>query len=99
MPRTKTKRTGTKSASGEPSKAQQIRDAAKTLGKKVRPRDIVAALKEKGTTVTSAQVSTTLSAAGYRRKRRGKKAAATTTAPAVQNSLNVEGLVAAKVLL
>src|SRR5262245_34940955 len=57
------------------SKAQAIRDTAKELGKKARPRDIVAALAAKGITVASAQVSTTLKAAGMRRGRRRKKEA------------------------
>jgi len=57
------------------SKAQSIRDAAKELGGKVRPRDIIAALKAKGITVSSPQVSSTLKAAGWRRRRHGKRAA------------------------
>ena len=39
------------------------------------PRDVIAELAKEGITVSSAQVSTTLSAAGYRRKHRGNKAA------------------------
>ena len=94
MPRRK------KAASGQPSKAQMIRDVAKELGKKVWPRDVVAKLAEKGVKVSSPQVSKTLRAAGYRRKRRGKKPA---TAPAAHasasNGLNVEALMAAKALI
>ena len=55
------------------SKAQAIRDIAKELGRKARPRDIIAALAEKGIKVVSAQVSMTLKAAGMRRRRRRRK--------------------------
>jgi len=91
MPRTK------KSAVGEISKAEHIRQAAKTMGKKVRPKQIIAVLKEQGIVVTSPQVSSTLKAAGYHRKRRGKKAAsATAPTPASANGLTLNALVAAK---
>jgi hypothetical protein len=56
------------------SKAQAIRDAAKEIGGKPRPRDIIAALKAKGISVSSPQVSSTLKAAGLRRGKRGRKA-------------------------
>ena len=55
------------------NKAQSIRDMANELGKKSRPRDIIAALAAKGITVTSPQVSMTLKAAGLRRGKRRKK--------------------------
>jgi hypothetical protein len=58
-------------------KAQAIRDQIKKLGKKVRGRDIIAALAAKGIKVTPAQVSTTLKAAGFRRVRRRKTSKAT----------------------
>jgi arginine repressor len=87
-------------SAGEPSKAQRIRDVAKTLGKKVRPRDVIAELAKEGVKVSSAQVSMTLRSAGYTRRRRGKKAAASTAAaPAFGNGLNVEALLAAKALI
>jgi hypothetical protein len=54
------------------NKAQSIRDLGKELGKKARPRDIIAALAEKGIVVSSPQVSSTLKAAGMRRGRRKK---------------------------
>ena len=60
-------------ASNKINKAQAIRDVAKELGKKARPKHIIAALAEKGITVVSAQVSTVLKAAGLRRGRRRKK--------------------------
>jgi hypothetical protein len=93
MPRPK------KSAAGQINKAERIRQAAKRLGKKVRPRDVIAELAKEGISVSSAQVSTTLTAAGYRRKRRGKKTAAASAHPASGNGLNFEALIAAKALI
>ena len=58
---------------GSINKAQAIRDTGKELGKKARPKDIIAALAAKGITVTSPQVSMTLKAAGLRKGRRKKK--------------------------
>ena len=84
-------------AAGQINKAQRIREVAKTLGKKVRPKDVIAELAEEGITVSSAQVSTTLAAAGYRRKRRGKKSAVAAR-NAGGNGLNLEALIAAKAL-
>ena len=71
--------------------------AGTTIGKKVRPKDIIAVLAKEGVKVSSAQVSTTLRAAGYRRKRRGKKAVGN-AAPAA-NGLNLNALIAAKELI
>jgi hypothetical protein len=92
-----------KAAEGEqPSRAEMIRQTARALGKRVRPRDIIATLKDKGVTVSHTLVSKTLHAAGFRRKRqpRGRKAAGTTSAtPALGNGLNVEALIAAKALI
>jgi arginine repressor len=76
----KKRTTRTQSGSNGTSKAQAIRDIAKELGKKARPRDIVAALAAKGITVASAQVSTVLKAAGLRRGRRGRKRGKATAA-------------------
>jgi arginine repressor len=75
MPRPKKSKT----ASEQSSRAEMIRRTAKALGKNVRPRDIVAALKEKGVTVSPSLVSKTLKAAGLKQKRRGKKVAASTS--------------------
>ena len=66
-------------ASEQSSRAEMIRQTAKALGKNVRPRDIIAALKEKGVTVSPSLVSKTLKAAGMKRKSRGQKAAASTS--------------------
>ena len=77
-------------ASNGINKAQSIRDMGKELGKKARPRDIIAALAEKGIKVASAQVSTVLKAAGLRRGRRRRKVVV--TAAAKQHSENGQGL-------
>jgi hypothetical protein len=69
----KKRKTKKQSAPNKINKAQAIRDSANELGKKARPRDIIAALAEKGITVSSPQVSVTLKAAGLRRGRRRKK--------------------------
>jgi arginine repressor len=66
-------------ASEQTSKAEMIRQTANTLGTNVRPRDIVAALKDKGVTVSPNLVSKTLKAAGLKPKRRGRKVAASTS--------------------
>ena len=81
------------------NKAQAIRDTAEKLGKKFRPRDIIAALSAKGITVSSPQVSMTLKAAGYRRVRRSRKAKAAVAANANQAvSFSISGLVHTKKL-
>jgi arginine repressor len=85
---------------GQVNKAQRIRDVAKTLGKKVRPKDVIAELAKEGVAVSSAQVSTTLSAAGYRRKRRRKQLAPVAAAkPANRNGVDLDALIAAKALI
>jgi lambda repressor-like predicted transcriptional regulator len=84
------------------NKAQRIRDAAKSLGKKVRPKDIIAELAKEGIHVTSAQVSTTLSAAGYRRRRRkatAGTASGKTTGKSAGHGLDLEALIATKALI
>lgn len=87
------------------NKAQAIRDAAKELGgKKVRPRDVIAALAAKGITVSSPQVSSTLKAAGFRRTRRkgtpvGSTNNAKSAAQPESNGLSLEHLLAAKALI
>jgi lambda repressor-like predicted transcriptional regulator len=78
------------------NKAQRIREVAKALGRKVRPRDVIAQLHKEGITVSSAQVSTTLSAAGYRRKRRGRRAGAASAHATPNGGLNLDALIAAK---
>jgi hypothetical protein len=85
------------------NKAEMIRQVAKALGKKVRPRDIIATLRGRGVVVTHPQVSKTLKAAGYRRRRRGKKSAPATAERLARKStkrpLDLEALIAAKALV
>jgi hypothetical protein len=57
------------------TKAQAIRDTALELGKRARPRHVVAALAEKGINVTSPQVSATLKKmAGPKKRQRNQPA-------------------------
>jgi arginine repressor len=86
------------------NKAEAIRAAAKSLGKKVRPRDVIAMLKEQGIAVSSAQVSTTLKSMGMRRTRRGRMATggpvSAVSRPASRSeSITIEDLIAAKKLV
>jgi len=89
--------------SGKVNKAERIRQTAKTLGKKVRPKDIIAALAKDGIHVSSAQVSTTLSAAGYRRRgkkvRTGAAAGKSSASKSAGHGLDIEALIATKALI
>ncbi len=79
-----------------------IRQTAQTLGKRVRPRDIIATLKEKGVTVSSTLVSKTLAAAGFRRRRRRRKLGGRADVRQTNSAagpLNLDALIAAKVLI
>jgi hypothetical protein len=58
------------SSTAEMSKADAIRDAVSRLGRKARPRDVIADLAEKGVTVTSPQVSSLMKKLGIKRRRR-----------------------------
>lgn len=84
-------------------KAEAIRSAARSLGKKVRPRDVIAMLKDQGIEVSSAQVSTTLKSMGMRRSRRGGKTrAAMAAAPRMTSkatAISIDYLIAAKKLV
>ena len=91
----KKRKTRKASASNGVNKAQAIRDMGKELGKKARPRDIIAALAAKGISVSSPQVSTTLIAAGLRKGRR-KKSKSVVVAP--KHSANGHGLDLAELL-
>src|SRR6516225_8889499 len=87
-------------STAESSKADLIRQAAKSLGKKVRPRDIIAKLKEQGVEVSHALVSSTLRRAGLRPKRRRRKAEVKKVrVTATANRLNLDALIAAKSLV
>jgi ABC-type nitrate/sulfonate/bicarbonate transport system substrate-binding protein len=62
------------------NKSQSIRDAFTELGKKARPKDIIAALAARGIDVSHALVGSTLKAAGLRRGRRRRKVVAVVAA-------------------
>ncbi len=95
------RRKKTTNKTGAVNKAEAIRQAAKALGgKKVRPKDVIAALAAKGITVSSPQVSSTLKAAGYRRIRRRKAAASPKPHHASATAeVSLEHLLAAKALV
>ena len=86
----------------QPSRAELIRQTAQALGKRVRPRDIIAHLKEKGVAVSHTLVSKTLAAAGFRRRRRRRKpgsGADARQATSAGGSLDLGALLAAKALI
>jgi arginine repressor len=81
------------------TKADKIREVAGGMEKPVRPRDVIAALKEKGVTASSAQVSTVLLAMGMKKKRRRRRKVAAVAPAATSTGLNISDLVAAKKLV
>jgi hypothetical protein len=86
----------------QPSRAEMIRQTAKAMGGKVRPRDIIAALKEKGVSVSHTLVSKTLAAAGFHRRRRRRKPGAGANARQAASGggpLDLGALIAAKTLI
>jgi hypothetical protein len=94
----------TNGSSGYGNKAEAIRRAARSLGKKVRPRDIIAMLKEQGIVVSSAQVSTTLKSMGMKKVRRGRRPGAggdgdVSRGASRPEAITIEDLIAAKKLV
>ncbi len=87
-----------KVASDQPTKADQIRKAAHELPKPIRPRDVIAKLKEEGIEVTPNHVAQVLRSSGFRRRRRRRSrgVAASPTVGTSGHGLNVEALLAAK---
>lgn len=91
-------------AVGTESKADSIRRVAGGMGKRVRPRDVVAALREEGLDVSFAQVGHVLKSMGMRRRRGGRKpggarAAGTRAAHAnASATISLDALIAAKKL-
>jgi arginine repressor len=81
------------------SKAELIRQTAQSIPKPIRPRDIIAHLKDQGVEVSYALVSSTLRAAGLRRRRRRRTAGGAVAMPAAANGLNLDALIAAKSLI
>ncbi|HVC92697.1 MAG TPA: hypothetical protein VND64_03355 [Pirellulales bacterium] len=86
---------------GTGTKADLIRDAARGMKKPIRPRDVVATLKDQGTDVSRTQVSQVLARMGMKRKRRGSGKAAAGSAARSTNStsISIDDLVAAKKLV
>ncbi len=77
------------------SKAQAIRDALAHLGRRTRPRDVIAHLKEGGVTVSAAQVSAIRK--GFRKHGAGKRSVTGLAAKANSDAgIAVEHLIAAK---
>ena len=88
-------------SSGNGTKADAIRDVAKSLPQPVRPRDVRDVLAGQGIHTSSTVIGKVLTAMGMRRRRR-RKAAAGTSAPAARSttaSLSIDDLVAAKKLV
>jgi hypothetical protein len=84
--------------SAEPASAttaDAIREAARALPKPIRPRDVIAALAEKGITVSNSQVGQVLKGMGMRRRRRGRGVVRAT----VTSTLTLDSLLAAKKLV
>lgn len=89
--------------SGRASKADAIRRIAQGMGKRLRPRDVIATLAAEGVSVSSAQVGQVLKKMGMRRRPRGRKPAglaARSGRPSSANSqsISLEALMAAKKL-
>ncbi len=93
---------GASKASAHGSKAEAIRDAIKSMGKRVRPRDVISSLAEKGIRVSSAQVSTVAKSMGMRRRRGGGRqpamAGAASRTSQASAAISIEDLIAAKKL-
>ncbi|HVA47093.1 MAG TPA: hypothetical protein VNH11_12060 [Pirellulales bacterium] len=82
------------------TKADQIREVAKSLPKPVRPRDVVATLAEQGVKASSAQVSQVLKGMGLKRRRRAGRRAGprSVVVETVASTLTLDSLLAAKKL-
>jgi hypothetical protein len=101
-PGRKTPRThATSNGSAGTTKAERIRQIAQGMGKRVRPRDVIATLAAEGVEVSSAQVSTVLRGMGMRRRRGRKPAGAAPSRPVISTSelLSLDSLLAAKKLV
>lgn len=94
-------KTAPKATGERGEKAEAIRAAARSIGGKVRPRDVIAMLKDQGIEVSSAQVSTTLRKMGMRKTKRGRKPGrpAASARAAHSGSISIDDLIAAKKLV
>lgn len=86
------------SKGGRGSKAEAIRAQIKSMGKRMRPRDVIAELKAQGIVVSSAQVSTVAKSMGMRRRGERKPAMAGIAARTskASNAISIDDLIAAK---
>ncbi|HEV3342968.1 MAG TPA: hypothetical protein VG125_21520 [Pirellulales bacterium] len=94
---------GAEPVAGAASKADHIRRVVGGMGKRVRPRDVIAALGSEGISVSYAQVGQVLKGLGMRR--RGRKGAGRRTGAraggqrrAAATEISLEALIAAKKL-
>ena len=79
------------------NKSQAIRDTVVELGKKSRPRDVIAKLKAQGIDVSAALVTNVMARSGRRQKRTTRTAGAGRAVCA--DNLTMESLLSAKQLL
>ena len=89
-------------AGGE-RKADSIRRVAQGMGKRVRPRDVIASLRAEGVEASFAQVGQVLKSMGMRRRRRGRRRMAESRAARASHSagsmsISLDALIAAKKL-
>lgn len=80
------------------NKSQAIRDTVVELGKKSRPRDVIAKLKSQGIDVSAALVTNVMARSGKRRPRRATRTAGIGRTTCADN-LTMESLLSAKRLL
>ena len=74
------------SESAAPTKADHIRRVAQGMGKRVRPRDVIAALNAEGISVSFAQVGQVLKGRGMRRRRGRRPGTARSMRPEAASS-------------
>lgn len=82
------------------NKSQAIREMSQQLGRKARPRDVIAGLKEKGIEVSPALVTNVLSRAAKRRGRKVRRLVGTAVnARRSGGDVSMASLVSAKKLI
>lgn len=86
------------SETAAPSKADHIRRVAQGMGKRVRPRDVIAALAVEGISVSYAQVGQVLRNLGMRRRARGAVGRPRRGQVAAPVTISLDALIAAKKL-
>lgn len=86
--------------SAAPTKADHIRRVAQGMGKRVRPRDVIAALNAEGISVSFAQVGQVLKSLGMRRRRGRRPGTARSMRPmaaaSAAETISLQALIAAK---